>query len=227
MNRHQSFAGAPAPPAALPTDGRPRAPSLSDQNAYNALARGAPPPPPPQPPQPSISLPPPAPLPVGLPPDQSLAEPAYGRPAAQPESLYGRAPVGPRIWTGTHFLPRFIGEQYVPAEGPCYFYDDGTHCKTIIDGEAVNPYWGVTKAGKPRKRLAVACLTCREKKIKCDPDYPQCLQCEKAGRECRFKNASVSSRAFPCAPLPNLPVDSPCLRSVFLFAPSLVRGAFR
>lgn len=99
--------------------------------------------------------------------------------------------LGPKIWTGTHFLPRFVGEKEVPGEGMCYFYDDGTYCKTIIDDEPVTPHWGVTKAGKPRKRLAIACITCREKKIKCDPDYPRCVQCEKFGRVCKFKNASV------------------------------------
>ncbi|KAH9901993.1 hypothetical protein F4778DRAFT_136019 [Xylariomycetidae sp. FL2044] len=97
--------------------------------------------------------------------------------------------LGPKIWTGTHFLPRFVRQAEVPGEGLCYFYDDGTHCKTVIDGEHVNAHWGVTKAGKPRKRLAIACLTCREKKIKCDPDYPRCVQCEKFGRVCKFKNA--------------------------------------
>ncbi|TAQ86425.1 hypothetical protein B7494_g5252 [Chlorociboria aeruginascens] len=80
--------------------------------------------------------------------------------------------LGPKIWTGTQFLPRFVRQAEVPGEGLCYFYDDGTHCKTVIDGEVVNAHWGVTKAGKPRKRLAIACITCREKKIKCDPDYP-------------------------------------------------------
>lgn len=99
--------------------------------------------------------------------------------------------LGPKIWTGTHFLPRFVRAAEVPGEGMCYFYDDGSHCKTIIDGEAVNAHWGVTKAGKPRKRLAIACVTCREKKIKCDPDYPRCVQCEKFGRICKFKNAYV------------------------------------
>lgn len=97
--------------------------------------------------------------------------------------------LGPKIWTGTQFLPRFVRQAEVPGEGLCYFYDDGTHCKTHIDGEAVNAHWGVTKAGKPRKRLAIACITCREKKIKCDPDYPRCTQCEKFGRVCKFKNA--------------------------------------
>lgn len=97
--------------------------------------------------------------------------------------------LGPKIWTGTQFLPRFVRQAEVPGEGMCYFYDDGTHCKTVIDGEIVNAHWGVTKAGKPRKRLAIACITCREKKIKCDPDYPRCVQCEKFGRICKFKNA--------------------------------------
>jgi hypothetical protein len=97
--------------------------------------------------------------------------------------------LGPKIWTGTQFLPRFVRQAEVSGEGMCYFYDDGTHCKTVIDGEVVNAHWGVTKAGKPRKRLAIACITCREKKIKCDPDYPRCVQCEKFGRVCKFKNA--------------------------------------
>lgn len=105
------------------------------------------------------------------------------------EGVPSKDGLGPKIWTGTHFLPRFVKAAEVPGEGMCYFYDDGSHCKTVIDGEAVNAHWGVTKAGKPRKRLAIACVTCREKKIKCDPDYPRCVQCEKFGRVCRFKNA--------------------------------------
>ncbi|KAI1404565.1 hypothetical protein F4819DRAFT_483520 [Hypoxylon fuscum] len=106
-----------------------------------------------------------------------------------PEGAPVKDGLGPKIWTGTHFLPRFVKQAEVPGEGMCYFYDDGTHCKTVIDGEPVNAHWGVTKAGKPRKRLAIACLTCREKKIKCDPDYPRCVQCDKFGRVCKFKNA--------------------------------------
>ncbi|KAK4191692.1 hypothetical protein QBC35DRAFT_448250 [Podospora australis] len=105
------------------------------------------------------------------------------------EAVPSKDGLGPKIWTGTHFLPRFVRAAEVPGEGLCYFYDDGSHCKTVIDGEAVNAHWGVTKAGKPRKRLAIACVTCREKKIKCDPDYPRCVQCEKFGRVCKFKNA--------------------------------------
>jgi hypothetical protein len=122
-----------------------------------------------------------SPLPVGLLPAGIMLPPGVGMPT--------KDQLGPKIWTGTHFLPRFVTQAELPGEGPCYFYDDGSHCRTVIDGEAVNAHWGVTKAGKPRKRLAIACVTCREKKIKCDPDYPRCLQCGKFGRVCRFKNA--------------------------------------
>ena len=86
-------------------------------------------------------------------------------------------------------MARVVGEADVPGQGPSWVYEDGTTCKKIIDGEEVNAQWGVTKAGKPRKRLAIACTTCREKKIKCDPAEPKCVQCEKFGRECRFTTA--------------------------------------
>lgn len=80
---------------------------------------------------------------------------------------------------------RCVGQRDMAGEGLCYIYEDGTYCRAIIDGEPVNPSWGITKAGKPRKRLAQACLTCREKKIKCEPGYPKCHQCAKSQRVCR------------------------------------------
>ena len=82
---------------------------------------------------------------------------------------------------------RVVKEENIPGEGPCWVYEDGSHVRKIIDGETVNAQWGVTKAGKPRKRLAIACTTCREKKVKCDPGEPKCVQCDKFGRECRFQ----------------------------------------
>ena len=82
-----------------------------------------------------------------------------------------------------------IREEHVPGEGMCYIYDDGSYVRKVIDGESVNAQWGVTKAGKPRKRLAVACLICREKKIKCEPGVDKCTQCQKSGRECIYHQA--------------------------------------
>jgi len=123
-------------------------------------------------------------------PSQSRYQPIVSGPSVPVDGMtLSKDGLGPKIWTGTHFLPRFVRAAEVPGEGLCYFYDDGSHCKTVIDGETVNAHWGVTKAGKPRKRLAIACTTCREKKTKCDPDFPRCVQCEKSGRTCQFKNA--------------------------------------
>lgn len=85
--------------------------------------------------------------------------------------------------------PHVVDEKYIEGEGLCYVYADGSYCPKNIDGVPVNANWGITKAGKPRKRLAQACLTCREKKIKCHPNLPKCDQCQKSGRECRFENA--------------------------------------
>lgn len=79
-----------------------------------------------------------------------------------------------------------IHEENVPGQGLCYVYDDGSTCPKEVDGDIVNPRWGTTKAGKPRKRLGQACNTCREKKIKCDPSYPKCSQCQRFNRECKF-----------------------------------------
>ncbi|CAK4034841.1 transcription factor C6 like [Lecanosticta acicola] len=89
------------------------------------------------------------------------------------------APAGPES------SKKYLGVRDVAGEGPCHMYEGGFRIPTHVDGEAVNPAWGLTKANKPRKRLAMACLDCREKKIKCEPGLASCLQCEKAKRPCR------------------------------------------
>ena len=77
----------------------------------------------------------------------------------------------------------------IPGEGECYVLEDGSIMRTEIAGEKVNPAWGITKAGKPRKRLAKACATCREKKIKCEQGGPgdtKCVQCARLNRPCKM-----------------------------------------
>lgn len=80
---------------------------------------------------------------------------------------------------------KYLGIHEIPGEGTCHVYEGGYRTPTHVDGEFVNPQWGLTKANKPRKRLALACLDCREKKIKCEPGQNACLQCEKTKRVCR------------------------------------------
>lgn len=86
---------------------------------------------------------------------------------------------------GTETTKRYLGVQDFPGEGAFHVYEGGHRLPIEVDGEVVNPQWGLTKANKPRKRLAIACLDCREKKIKCEPGASSCLQCEKAKRPCR------------------------------------------
>lgn len=83
------------------------------------------------------------------------------------------------------------------GDGEYYVLADGTRMRASIAGERVNPQWGITKAGKPRKRLAKACITCREKKIKCeqgDTGQDKCGQCHRLGKECKIPD---DSRATP------------------------------
>ncbi|KAK4501369.1 hypothetical protein PRZ48_007177 [Zasmidium cellare] len=95
----------------------------------------------------------------------------------------------------------YMGVQDIPGEGSFHMYEGGYRIPTHVDGETVNPAWGLTKANKPRKRLAMACLDCREKKIKCEPGTVSCLQCEKAKRPCR-KAPTHQSQAEPSATTP-------------------------
>ncbi|EUC36977.1 hypothetical protein COCCADRAFT_86876 [Bipolaris zeicola 26-R-13] len=139
----------------------------------------------------------------------SLASDSAGSIMGQQELGFDPSrPVRMRRLDGSSRAPiqssRCVGQRDIPGEGLCYVYEDGTYCRAIIDGEAVNPSWGITKAGKPRKRLAQACLTCREKKIKCEPGYPKCHQCAKSQRVCRggINQNNVSGETSPSGSAP-------------------------
>lgn len=87
-----------------------------------------------------------------------------------------------------------VDERLIPGKGVCYIFADNSYCPKLIDGQPVNPNWGLTKAGKARKRLAQACIACREKKVKCQPNLPKCDQCQKSGRDCIFESTWVIGR---------------------------------
>ncbi|CAK1365715.1 unnamed protein product [Cercospora beticola] len=126
-------------------------------------------------------------------------------------SNYG--PAGPEC------SKKYLGIRELPGEGTFHLYEGGLRIPTHVDGEQVNPAWGLTKANKPRKRLAMACLDCREKKIKCEPGAASCLQCEKAKRPCR---KAPSHQSQPDASSPSIwPTNtaSPPGKSVSGFSP--------
>lgn len=56
-------------------------------------------------------------------------------------------------------------------------------------GETEKPAWSElkTKAGKERKRLPLACIACRRKKIRCSGEKPACKHCSRSRIPCVYK----------------------------------------
>ncbi|CAK7220298.1 hypothetical protein SBRCBS47491_004140 [Sporothrix bragantina] len=56
-------------------------------------------------------------------------------------------------------------------------------------GADVTPAWSElkTKAGKERKRLPLACIACRRKKIRCSGEKPACKHCLRSRTPCVYK----------------------------------------
>jgi hypothetical protein len=65
--------------------------------------------------------------------------------------------------------------------------DLGTRSKE--DKNDPNPPWSElkTKAGKERKRLPLACIACRRKKIRCSGEKPACKHCLRSRIPCVYK----------------------------------------
>ncbi|VUC29742.1 unnamed protein product [Clonostachys rosea] len=56
------------------------------------------------------------------------------------------------------------------------------------EGRRVRP-----RTGFPRRRAVAACLTCREKKQKCNNERPSCSTCEEMGIPCQYTKLDASS----------------------------------
>jgi hypothetical protein len=82
---------------------------------------------------------------------------------------------------------RAVVEEHMPGRESYLIDDGGPPSSTETCGQIPNLSWGVIKAGKPRKRLAQACLACREGGIKCNGQAPKCVQCQENGRDCNYK----------------------------------------
>jgi hypothetical protein len=63
------------------------------------------------------------------------------------------------------------------------------NCKSKEDRDGPTPPWSElrTKAGKERKRLPLACIACRRKKIRCSGEKPACKHCLKSRIPCVYK----------------------------------------
>ncbi|KAF2855070.1 hypothetical protein T440DRAFT_495703 [Plenodomus tracheiphilus IPT5] len=70
--------------------------------------------------------------------------------------------------------------------------NDGNHSTTSRrskDDSQDTPQWSEmkTKAGKERKRLPLACIACRRKKIRCSGEKPACKHCLRSRIPCVYK----------------------------------------
>lgn len=79
---------------------------------------------------------------------------------------------------------------YVPQTWPEPKKRSSISSQATADGA---PHWAElkTKAGKDRKRLPLACIACRRKKIRCSGEKPACKHCLKSRTPCVYK---VSAR---------------------------------
>ncbi|KAK5132399.1 hypothetical protein LTR08_009129 [Meristemomyces frigidus] len=67
--------------------------------------------------------------------------------------------------------------------------EEGTSAKPGDAHDAALPAWSElkTKAGKERKRLPLACIACRRKKIRCSGEKPACKHCLRSRIPCVYK----------------------------------------
>ena len=67
---------------------------------------------------------------------------------------------------------------------------DGRGTKAAVKEDSEEkPAWSElkTKAGKERKRLPLACIACRRKKIRCSGEKPACKHCQRSRVPCVYK----------------------------------------
>ncbi|KAJ5690963.1 hypothetical protein N7488_011698 [Penicillium malachiteum] len=104
--------------------------------------------------------------------------------------------------TQSHASSRDLGSTQAadPAMGPDNGALDGHHDATTRDDAGGGPdsatadrddkpSWSEmkTKAGKERKRLPLACIACRRKKIRCSGEKPACKHCTRSRIPCVYK----------------------------------------
>jgi len=88
---------------------------------------------------------------------------------------------------GGNLLEEPMSDEFGLARGPV----DGTDLGGKSKGDKADsqPAWSElkTKAGKERKRLPLACIACRRKKIRCSGEKPACKHCLRSRIPCVYK----------------------------------------
>lgn len=129
-------------------------------------------------------------------------------------SFYGHPSVAPAQFVGGSSSPQAVNRLSNATNNSCAMnYDDrattasrtGSTREALVmpseqsispasaaagpEGSDEHPAWSElkTKAGKDRKRLPLACIACRRKKIRCSGEKPACKHCQKSRIPCVYK----------------------------------------
>ncbi|KAM3420269.1 hypothetical protein BST61_g3556 [Cercospora zeina] len=124
----------------------------------------------------------------------SLMQPAQRSqptsPYELPPGFFGTSDLAPATYV-YQAASSYEGIAYIPGRGSCHMYKGGYSIPTHIFQDPLN----LTQSKILRKRLSVACVTCRKKKIKCEPGPDGCLQCKKGQRQCKIEPAKRRAKA--------------------------------
>ncbi|KAG9774203.1 putative transcriptional regulatory protein [Exophiala dermatitidis] len=98
--------------------------------------------------------------------------------------LFGAAAL--RQWTTTGSANQAVSNA---ESSPKKATEQDAGKKSSAEEEKPAPAWSElkTKAGKERKRLPLACIACRRKKIRCSGEKPACKHCLRARIPCVYK----------------------------------------
>ncbi|KAI4850977.1 hypothetical protein E4T45_05269 [Aureobasidium sp. EXF-8846] len=124
--------------------------------------------------------------------------------------------------------PEHTDQLFVLPGNMRYNPRESSNSPTIIDREGNNPTWGITKAGKARKRLAQACLTCRAKKVKCEPRGESCLTCMVHKWNCQGYVLVSLTPSYPLIPekrFNKLPLQAESVSSTTSTRPNILLGS--
>lgn len=107
-----------------------------------------------------------------------------GRQAGGSEGSEGASPASNRP---SAMLDGGLSDEFALGSGAVDGSDLG--CRAKEDRSDPHPPWSElkTKAGKERKRLPLACIACRRKKIRCSGEKPACRHCLRSRTPCVYK----------------------------------------
>ena len=140
-------------------------------------------------------------------PPNHIAEPAhpphvqtypqgYGHPQAL-ESQHSRVGIGPPNFEQANLLVVGSDSGSIVDGNSAKDWSPSTSKETLSQSHVKEdpenrPAWAdqKTKAGKERKRLPLACIACRRKKIRCSGEKPACKHCTRSRMPCVYKTST-------------------------------------